>query len=242
MRGLVRDRLKLKMSSTEALRIQREENTEEAALIEAVRRQDQLKEENLQLKAVYDQLLLDSQADQQALEELQANLGRSWRQLGKWQNSVVRYRELERQRKIVKSGPLLQQIAELQKCVEMAGRREPLSYSSMEEVESVSGGDAGGDARLGVTSSDARLGVTSSATLRVTPSGPLVVSNYVQLVSLITWYREPTPMHGVTSAGEKGNLFGSGSAWRVLGDSGGSCTVSAGGSTCRRYWCALHWD
>ena len=30
----------------------REENTEEAALIEAVRRQDQLKEENLQLKAV----------------------------------------------------------------------------------------------------------------------------------------------------------------------------------------------
>ena len=78
------------MSRTEALRIQldnlqlemqqlevenaklREENTEEAALIEAVRRQDQLKEENLQLKAVYDQLLLDSQADQRALEELQA--------------------------------------------------------------------------------------------------------------------------------------------------------------------------
>ena len=38
-------------------------------------------------------------------------------------------------------------------------------------------------------------------------------------------------MHGVTSAGEKGNLFGSGSAWRVLGDTRGSCTVSAGGST-----------
>ena len=32
----------------------------------------QLKEENLQLKAVYDQLLLDSQADQRALEELPA--------------------------------------------------------------------------------------------------------------------------------------------------------------------------
>ena len=57
---------------------------------------------------------------------------------------------------------------------------------------------------------------------------------YVQLVSTSIpnylsprRYREPTPVHGVTSAGEKGNLFGSGSAWRVLGDS--SCTVSAGG-------------
>ena len=138
---------------------------------------------------------------------------------------------------------LLQQIAELQKCVEVADRlrgRRQLSYSSMEDDESVSGGDAG-DARLGVTSSGAILGVTSSAILRVTPSGPPVVSDYVQLVSTSIpnylspptsgRHREPTPMHGVTSAGEKGNLFGSGSAWRVLGDSGCSCTVSAGGST-----------
>ena len=195
------------MSRTEALRIQldnlqlemqqlkvenaklREENTEEAALIEAVRRQDQLKEENLQLKAVYDQLLLDSQADQRALEELQAREEELRKELEAAREvaELVHYRELERQRRKWEDREerLLQQIAELQKCVEVAdrlrGRRE-LSYSSMEDDESVSGGDAG-DARLGVTSSGARLGVTSSAMLRVTPSGPPVVSDYVQLVS-----------------------------------------------------------
>ena len=63
---------------------------------------------------------------------------------------------------------LLQQIAELQKCVEVADRlrrRRELSYSSMEEVESVSGGDV--RLVLGVTSFDARLGVTSSTMLRL---------------------------------------------------------------------------
>ena len=65
---------------------------------------------------------------------------------------------------------------------ELRERRE-LSYSSMEEVESVSGGDVrlgvtSSDARLRATSSDARLGVTSSAMLRVTPSGPPVVSDF----------------------------------------------------------------
>ena len=42
----------------------REEHPEEAEFIDAIAKLEQLKEENLQLKAVYDQLLLDTQEDQ----------------------------------------------------------------------------------------------------------------------------------------------------------------------------------
>ena len=69
-------------------------------------KQDQLKEENLQLKAVYDQLLLDSQADQQALGELQASEEELRKELETVREvaELERYRGRERSGKIVKSG------------------------------------------------------------------------------------------------------------------------------------------
>ena len=184
------------MSTTEALKIRvdnlllenqqltienarlRESHPQEAAQTDAIAERDQLAGEkqridakHQQLRAVYDQLVCDSQEDQRVLETFREQLERETAQKQRLSTrcreleaevmqvneaaELEQYRAVQREREKweEREERLLQQLRELQQRVECAGRmpRDDLSYSYCGEEDSQAGDSYGGAARTRVT-------------------------------------------------------------------------------------------